>query len=288
MSSDPGSLAILFPGQGAGDPAMRELVAEQRPDLLALATELVGEDPFAGIEAGTRFAQPAIYCAALAGFERLGRPDADLYAGHSLGELTALAAADAVDDRDGLRAVVARGRLMDEAGAEAAGGMLAVGGAREQALELAASAGLELANENSPTQFVLSGPDDGLERALGDARGLGLRAKRLAVAGAFHSQAMEPAVEAFCEALEQIDFRPAGAPVISCVTATAFEADPREQLAAALTSPVRWVEVLRRLHADGARRFLDVGPGKVLARLVRKTLEEVEVQTRADAEVTRA
>ena len=131
-------LALLFPGQGAAEPAMRELVAEQRPDLLALVAELVGEDPFPRLDDGTRFAQPAIYCAALAGFESLGRPRAGLCAGHSLGEITALAAAGALAESDGLRAVVARGRLMDEAGAREPGGMVAVGGERERAAELAA------------------------------------------------------------------------------------------------------------------------------------------------------
>ena len=277
-------LALLFPGQGAAEPAMRELVAEQRPDLLALVAELVGEDPFPRLDDGTRFAQPAIYCAALAGFESLGRPRAGLCAGHSLGEITALAAAGALAESDGLRAVVARGRLMDEAGAREAGGMVAVGGERERATELAQSAGLELANENSPSQFVLSGPVIGLDRALEQARTLGLRAKRLAVAGAFHSVAMGPAAEPFRAELEAIEFRPTGATVISCVSAEPFGDDPRELLVAALTSPVRWADVMRRLETDGARRFLDVGPGRVLAGLARRTLAEAEVQTRSDAQ----
>ena len=170
MTETASQLALLFPGQGAAEPAMRELVAEQRPDLLALVTELVGEDPFPRLDDGTRFAQPAIYCAALAGFESLGRPRAGLYAGHSLGEITALAAAGALAESDGLRAVVARGRLMDEAGTRGPGGMVAVGGERERAAELAQRSGLELANENSPSQFVLSGPVSGLDRALEQAR----------------------------------------------------------------------------------------------------------------------
>ena len=277
-------LALLFPGQGAAEPAMRELVAEQRPDLLALVTELVGEDPFPRLDDGTRFAQPAIYCAALAGFESLGRPRAGLCAGHSLGELTALAAAGTLAESDGLRAVVARGRLMDDAGRREAGGMVAVGGERQRAVELARSAGLELANENSPSQFVLSGPVSGLDRALEQARTLGLRAKRLPVAGAFHSVAMAPAAEPFRAELEAIEFRPTGVTVISCVSAEPFGDDPRELLVSALTSPVRWVEVLRRLEAGGARRFLDVGPGKVLAGLARRTLAEPEVRTRSDAQ----
>jgi len=277
-------LALLFPGQGAGDPAMRELVAQRRPDLLDAALELVGEDPFERLAEGTRFAQPAIYCAALAGFESLGRPRAGLWAGHSLGEITALAAAGAVSEPDGLRIVAARGRLMDEAGARAPGGMVAVGGERERAVELAEGSGLELANENSPGQYVLSGRVEGLERALELARERRLRAKRLPVAAAFHSATMAPATAPFRALLGEIEFAAPAAPVISCVSAEPFPEDPRELLAAALTSPVRWVEVMARLRADGAGQMIDVGPGRVLAGLARRSLEGVEVQTLAEAQ----
>jgi [acyl-carrier-protein] S-malonyltransferase len=289
MSTHEGSLALLFPGQGVGDPGIREIVAERRPDLLELAAELVGDDPFERIADGTRFAQPAVYCGSLAGLEAIGRPTPDFYAGHSLGELSALAAAGAVDDLDGLRVVVARGRLMDEA-AEAAppGGMVAVGGDRDQAAALAERTGLLLANENSPGQFVLSGPDPGIEEALASARELGLRAKRLAVAGAFHSSAMESAVAPYADALSEAEFRAAGRPVVSSVTAEPFEADPREALASALTHPVRWVDVLERLRADGVERFCDVGPGKVVAGLARRTLDGVQIVNPADLEVAHA
>jgi malonyl CoA-acyl carrier protein transacylase len=277
MSGDQ-SLAILFPGQGVGDPGAAELVRAQRPDLHALACDLVGDDPLERIADGTRFAQPAVYCASLAGFERLGRPAALAYAGHSLGEVAALAAAGAVGDLDGLRIAVERGRLM-QAAADAAtgGGMLAVGGTRGQALELAQRTGLALANENSPEQYVLSGAEAGLERARSEARGMGLRVKRLAVAGAFHSPDMTAAVRPYREFLDGIEFRATGAPAVSSASASPFEADPRIQLAASLTHPVRWVEVMRGLLAGGARRFLDVGPGRVLAKLVPRILDEVEV-----------
>jgi [acyl-carrier-protein] S-malonyltransferase len=289
MSTHEGTLALLFPGQGVGDPGIREIVAERRPDLLELTAELVGDDPFERIAEGTRFAQPAVYCASLAGLEAIGRPTPDFYAGHSLGELSALAAAGAVDDLDGLRVVVARGRLMDEA-AEAAppGGMVAVGGDRDQAAALAERTGLLLANENSPGQFVLSGPDPGIEEALASARELGLRAKRLAVAGAFHSSAMESAVAPYADALAEAEFRAAGRPVISSVTAEPFEADPREALASALTHPVRWVDVLERLRTDGVERFCDVGPGKVVAGLARRTLDGAQIVNPADLEVAHA
>src|ERR1700761_5387678 len=94
--------AILFPGQGSQTPEMRETVAEVRPDLLSLAEQVVGEDPFPRAEEGTKFAQPAIFCASLAGWEVLGRPSGDFMAGHSLGELAALAAARCPRGREAL------------------------------------------------------------------------------------------------------------------------------------------------------------------------------------------
>jgi malonyl CoA-acyl carrier protein transacylase len=92
--------AILFPGQGSQTPEMRETVAEVRPDLLSLAEQIVGEDPFARAEEGTKFAQPAIFCASLSGWEALGRPSGEFMAGHSLGELAALVAAGCLGERD--------------------------------------------------------------------------------------------------------------------------------------------------------------------------------------------
>ncbi|MGH2953307.1 MAG: ACP S-malonyltransferase [Solirubrobacterales bacterium] len=280
MANGEGKLAVMFPGQGVGDERSRELVRELRPDLLTLAEGLVGDDPFARLADGTRFAQPAVYCAALAGYERLGRPRAELFAGHSLGEVAALVAAGAISETDGLRIVVERGRLMQEAAEEGEpGGMLALGVDRATAHAFAGRHRLAVANENSPRQLVLSGGEDELDQALAEARESGLRAKRLAVAGPFHSPAMGIAVGPFRELLARIEFRRPAAKVISGVTAAPVGADARGSLAAALTSPVRWVEVLERLHAEGVRRFVDVGPGRVLAGLVKQTLEGVATAT---------
>ena len=139
---------------------MRDAVATARPDLLDLACELVGSDPFEQAGDGTRFAQPAIYCAALAGYERLGRPPAACAAGHSLGELAALAAAGALDHHDGLRLAVERGALMQTAAERDGGGMVALLGDRDAALDLIETHGLTLANDNAPEQLVASGAPD--------------------------------------------------------------------------------------------------------------------------------
>jgi len=268
---------MLFPGQGSQTADMREQVEAQRPDLLELARAEVSDDLFERAGDGTQWAQPAIFCAALAGYAQLeDRYEPDLMAGHSLGEITALVAADAIDAADGLRLVAARGRLMGEA---RGGGMIAVRvrGERAPIEEVAAETGLTIANDNAPDQLVLSGALDALDRAeelLGERK---VRAKRLAVGGAFHSPLMEPAIAPFREVVEAIEFREPRVPVMSCVTAAPFD-DVPEQLVAALTHPVRWTSVLRTLHDRGATHFVETGPGRVLTGLVRKTLDGVEAE----------
>ena len=270
-----GLSAIVFPGQGSQTREMRDFVAEIRPDLLAAVTEAVGEDPFARAEESTRFAQPAIFCASIAGWEALGRPRGDFTAGHSLGEFGALVAAGALQEHDGLELVALRGRLMAEAGE---GGMLALlgRGAADYAPALADAHGLSVANDNSPQQVVLSGAQDLLPGALVAATELGLRAVELPVTGAFHSPMMAPAVPEFAAALELVDVAPAGVPVISAVTAAPF-GDVRSELVQALTAPVRWREVLLALHERGVDRFVEVGPGRVLTGLAKRTLRDVEL-----------
>src|SRR3954471_10269788 len=113
--------ALLFPGQGSQAQGMRDLVAAHRPDLLASVESLVGDDVFGRVDASTAFAQPAIFCASLASYEALGRPDAAAFAGHSLGELSALAAAGAIGDDDALWLVIVRAASMANAGSQAGG-----------------------------------------------------------------------------------------------------------------------------------------------------------------------
>ena len=275
-----GATAILFPGQGSQTPDMRETVAEVRPDLLSLADEIVGEDPFARAEEGTRFAQPAIFCASLAGWEALGRPSGDFMAGHSLGELAALVAAGCLTERDGLELVALRGKLMQESGERAGdGGMLALmgAGAADHAHELADVHDLSVANDNSPQQVVLSGDRRAFPETIAAAKELGLRPMDLPVTGAFHSPMMAEAVPSFATALERVEVSPPqGVTVLSAVTAAPFE-DVRAQLAQALTMPVRWREVLLAMRERGAERFVEVGPGRVLTGLVKRTLKDVEL-----------
>jgi acyl transferase domain-containing protein len=258
---------------------MRETVARVRPDLLSLAIEFVGEDPFPRAEEGTGFAQPAIFCASLAGWAALGRPEGDFMAGHSLGELAALVAAGCLTERDGVALVALRGRLMQRAGELAGdGGMLALlgRGAAEHAASLAQAHGLAVANDNSPQQVVLSGPRAALPAAAGAAKELGLRAMELPVTGAFHSPMMETAVPEFRSALERVELREPRVTVLSAVTAKPFD-DVRRRLAEGLVRPVRWRETMLELHRLGAERFVEVGPGRVLTGLAKRTLSDVEL-----------
>jgi len=258
---------------------MRESVASVRPDLLSLAEAAVGTDPFALAEEGTMYAQPAIFCASLAGWAAIGSPQGDFMAGHSLGELGALVAAGALAERDGLELVALRGRLMQEAGERAGdGGMLALlgAGAAEHAESLAEAHGLAVANDNSPQQVVLSGARAALPGAAAAAGELGLRAMELPVTGAFHSPMMAEAVPEFAAALERVEIEPPRVTVLSAVTAEPFD-DVRRRLVEALTMPVRWRETLLALHARGAERFIEVGPGKVLTGLAKRTLRDVEL-----------
>jgi [acyl-carrier-protein] S-malonyltransferase len=282
MAQTTGHLAMLFPGQGSQTADMRDQVERQLPDLLELARSEVSEDLFERAADGTRWAQPAIFCAALAGYELLKqRYEPDLMAGHSLGEITALVAAEAIDAPDGLRLVAARGRLMQEAAEQTGdGGMLAVrvrDGARAPVDEVAAQAGLSIANENAPDQLVLSGAVSALDEAEELLRERKVRAMRLPVAGAFHSPLMEPAVGPFRELVERIEIREPRVPVLSCVSAAPFD-NVQDQLVQALTSPVRWTGVMGTLRKLGATHYVETGPGRVLTNLVRKSLDGVEAE----------
>jgi [acyl-carrier-protein] S-malonyltransferase len=260
---------------------MRALVAAVRPDLLEAAIELIGEDPFERVDESTRFAQPAILCASLAGWTRLrDHVDPVALAGHSLGEFSALAAAGALSDHDALRLVVIRGDHMAASGEASGGGtMLALlGAAPAQAEALAARHGVSLANDNAPGQVVLSGAPDALAAARKDATTAGLRALPLGVAGAFHSPQMQGAVEPFRMALTEVAFDTPQIPVISCATARPF-VDPVVELAQALISPVRWRDTMTALDGLGVEAYIDAGPGRVLSKLVPRCIRDASAAT---------
>ena len=263
--------AVLFPGQASQTPAMRADVADHRPDLLELVCDLVGQDPFPCVDEDTRFAQPAIFCASLAGWQAL-RGGIDAVAGHSLGELSALAAAGAIDEVDALRLVVLRGRLMS---ACTGGTMLAaLGGDADEVEAIALRHGVAIANDNAPGQLVLSGTVKAITGAAGELRSAGIRALELNVAGAFHSPLMAPAVAEWSDAVRATAVREPAITVWSCITAAPVE-DIRAVLIRALTRPVRWRQTIEAMHRSGIDRFEEAGPGRTLTKMLKRTLPEV-------------
>ena len=274
------STALLFPGQGSQTADMRQAVERHAPDLLELVLDQVGADPFELADEGTAYAQPAIVCASLALWEGAGRPDAAFFAGHSLGELSALAAAGALSPADAVRLAVVRGRLMQEAGGRAPGGMMALlGDGLEARAAVAAAGDVSIANDNGPTQLVVAGPRAALDHAAAEAKARGVRTMRLAVSGAFHSPAIRPAVAPYRKALERVEIHAPGLPVFSSSTASPFGARGaaiRDQLAVALVRPVRWRETMIALQELGAERFCEVGPGKALTGMVKRALDGVD------------
>jgi [acyl-carrier-protein] S-malonyltransferase len=272
--------AALFPGQGSQAEDLTETLARLRPDLLELAHAELGDNALERAAESTAYAQPATYCASLAGWSLLGPEHVDVLVGHSLGELSALAAAGAVDEAAGLRLVALRGRLMERAAEEAGGdgGMLALSVSRDVGEALARGFGLTVANDNSPDQVVLSGERDWLEVLAEEAGQAGVRTKLLPIRGAFHSSAMASAREEFADALRRTSIGDPRIPVFSCLSAAPMD-DPRRRLAQALTNPVRWRETLVALRRRGVESFIEVGPGKVLTGLVKRTLDGVEATT---------
>ncbi|MBJ7329823.1 MAG: ACP S-malonyltransferase [Solirubrobacteraceae bacterium] len=255
------------------------------PELLDRCVDLVGEDPFPRSGEDTRFAQPSIFLASLARWESLAHGGRDLgivaFAGHSLGEISALAAAGVLTYEDALHIVVERGRLMSEA---KAGGMIVVRADIEDAQQLAADTGTVVANDNGPGQVVLSGSERAIETVRPTAADRGIKARRLDVAGAFHSPLMRRAARELRGTLADVTVHAPSAPVLCNATARPFH-DVRAQLPLAVTSPVRWREVLDILDVRGARQFMDVGPGDVLSGLVRRTLPHAQVVEVGDAVV---
>ncbi len=282
--------AYLFPGQGSQYVGMTADFAAADPDsrsFLEQADRVLGIPLSAICAQGpeetlrqTEYTQPAIFLHSILVARKIRHLKPAMVAGHSLGEYSALVAAGAIAFEDGLRLVRLRGQLMQKCGTERAGTMAAIVGLDPVRLEdlcrEASEAGIvQPANFNSPGQVVISGSSGGVHRAIDLARARGAKiAKELVVSGAFHSPLMESAREGLREALARTAIREASIPVYANVTAEpAVRAEEiRELLCQQLTSPVRWEETLRNMARDGADTFCELGPGKVLQGLAKRTL----------------
>lgn len=289
------SIGLLFSGQGAQRVGMGRSLCQNSPSARGLyetANELLGYDfaklcfegPLEGLTP-TEVCQPALYVHGLASFavweEWGGEECTALAMGLSLGEITALAAADVFGFEVGLKIVAERGRLMQVACEQADGTMASVlGGERDEVAALAAEFEVDLANLNSPGQVVISGPSANMEQAIRAGRGRGFkRILPLKVAGAYHSRLMEPARAAFEEFLAPIDFRPPRMPVYSNVDASATR-DPaaiKAKLVKQIVSPVYWEDCMLAAKEAGVVKFRECGVGGVLKGLARRIDPGLEV-----------
>ena len=278
--------AFLFPGQGAQFPGMAKVLYESSKEagnLMEKANEILGfritDIMFNGTDAdlkATRVTQPAIFLHSVALALCGGVGDADMAAGHSLGEFSALVVAGAIDFEDGLRLVAARASAMQKCCEAVPGGMAAVIGMPNSQVE-EICAGIDgtvvPANYNSDGQLVISGTVEAVAAACEALKAAGAkRALPLGVGGAFHSPLMEPARTELAEAIRATEVRAPKFPVYQNVSACA-ETDPariKENLLKQLTSPVRWTQSVKAMLADGASDFLEIGPGTVLQGLVKR------------------
>jgi [acyl-carrier-protein] S-malonyltransferase len=298
------SLAVLFPGQGSQHPGMGQALAQAHPEARAVfdeADEALGfalsELCFSGSEADlarTENTQPAILAVSIAVWRVLEarglRPGA--MAGHSLGEYSALVAAGSLRLGDALRIVRRRGRLMQEAVPEGVGAMAAVLGLPQDVLVdlCALEARGEIvspANLNGPDQIVIAGHAGAVARVIEAARARGAkRAVPLPVSAPFHCALMEPAAAALAPVLAEVPFADPSVPVYTNVDAApvATGAEAREALRRQVASPVRFAEEISAMAAAGFTRYVEAGPGKVLAGLLRRIDRDLAVVSVSDPE----
>ena len=290
------STAYLFPGQGSQFVGMGKDHYDANSDFAKMvedANEILGIDlksiMFEGPEEKlkqTEFTQPAIFLHSIALYKTLDEA-LDMVAGHSLGEFSALVACGAVSFEDALKIVRRRGELMQAAGASNPGTMAAIIGMDDDKVELVCKKATEqtgkevvAANYNCPGQLVISGYVEAVKAAVDIAKEEGARmAMLLPVSGAFHSSLMEPAFVGLNESLESLEINTPSCPIYSNFTAkpTSDVDEIRSNLLDQLMNPVRWTQTLQNMIANGASSFVEVGPGKVLQGLVKRTDRKAEI-----------
>jgi [acyl-carrier-protein] S-malonyltransferase len=296
---------LLFPGQGSQSAGMGRELHDLVPESRAVFEEADGtlQEPLARLcfegpdddLARTENTQPAILTASVAAFRALearGMPAPAAAAGHSLGEYSAHVAAGTLPFADAVRCVRARGRFMQEAVPLGVGAMAALIGLDPPDVEALCSEAargqvVSPANLNSPGQIVIAGHAEAVERARALATERGARkAVPLPVSAPFHCALMEPAARRLAPVLEGLAWSVSNVPVYANVDAAAVTdpSEARRRLVEQVASPVRWIDVIESMVADGIRTFLEVGPGRVLSGLVRRIDRSVTVHAVSDPE----
>lgn len=285
--------AYIFPGQGAQFPGMAKDIYEQNGKAKALldqANEVLGFNITAVMFNGTaeelkqtQVTQPAIFLHSVAIALTSDSFKPDMVAGHSLGEFSALVSSRCLSFADGLKLVYKRAMAMQKACEANPSAMAAILGLDDHIVEeICASIGeiVVAANYNCPGQLVISGTIKGIDIACEQLKAAGAkRALPLQVGGAFHSPLMEPAREELARAIDATSFNKPICPVYQNVNAlpSSDVNEIKKNLIAQLTAPVRWTQSVRKMSEDGARIFIECGPGKVLQGLVRKISPTAEV-----------
>ncbi|MBK4217405.1 ACP S-malonyltransferase [Paracoccus caeni] len=293
--------AFVFPGQGAQTIGMGRELAEAYPaakDVFDQVDEALGENLSDLIWNGdidtltlTQNAQPALMATSMAAFralesEGINIQDANFVAGHSLGEYSALCAAGALSLEDTARLLRLRGQAMQEAVPVGQGAMAAILGLDYETVdrivrEVAQDEVVQAANDNDPSQVVISGHKEAVERAAAALKEAGAkRALMLPVSAPFHSVLMQPAAAVMADALAGVDIQPPAVPLIANVRAEAV-IEPgaiRRLLVEQVTGTVRWRESIANMAEAGVTDFWEIGAGKTLSGMIKRTAKEVAVR----------
>ncbi|GAB4507786.1 MAG: ACP S-malonyltransferase [Sulfuricaulis sp.] len=291
------TLAFVFPGQGSQSVGMMNALATEFPvvkQTFAEASQALGKDLWQLVEQGpeeklnqTEITQPAMLAAGVATWRAwlaANGPRPQFMAGHSLGEYSALVCAEALDFSTAMKLVADRARFMQQAVPVGQGAMAAILGMEDDAvrnlcIQAAQGEVLDAVNFNSPGQVVIAGAAAAVARAVEQSKAAGAkRAVLLPVSVPSHCQLMHPAAQQMAERLKQAEIRRPQIPVIHN-THVQPESDPqaiRNELVRQIESPVRWVETIQKMAADGVTRIVECGPGKVLTGLNKRIVKTVE------------